>query len=119
MYKTAIYSLAQRSKSQAKLPSELYGIPDALAAFCFDAAIWSCGNVVDNALAERVELMVNGHKEYRPKYTLPQLLAPDFRLPTPQREVMKVQVAPSGFAALLAMAKQAGSGVRMWEYKPS
>lgn len=60
--------------------------------------------------------MVNGHKEYRPKYTLPQLLAPDFRLPMPQREVRKPQAAPSGFAALLAMAKQAGSGVRLYQY---
>lgn len=93
-----------------------------MAAYCFDEAITTCGIVVDNAVAERTKVIVNGKTEYRPKYTIEQVLDEHFYLPRPLPR-SKTKAAPAqnnAFALLLSLAGQPGSGVKKWEYvKPS
>lgn len=108
-------------KTYHRRASDDLEIEDGIAAWCVDGAVMWFGITMENALAERNEVTVNGRKEYRPKYSLAQLLEPTFKLPKPQREIVRKPQAPSGFAALLAMAKQGpSSGIKLWEYvKPS
>ena len=52
-----------------------------LAAYQFDNAILFGGLVIENALQERKPVGDPAKHETEPKYTLTQLLDPDFRLP--------------------------------------
>lgn len=87
-------------------------VSDALAAYLFDACVVLFGLIIENALAERVQVGVKPNVEYKPKYSLAQLLDPSFRLPQP---VQPKQT--NGLSALLAMAGRKGSGVRLWQGK--
>lgn len=107
-------------KTYHRRASDDLEIDDSIAAWCVDGCVMWFGMTMENALAETIEVGAGRDKRREAKYTIEQLLEPTFTLPKPQRQItQKPQQAPSGFAALLAMAKQAGSGVKMWEYKPS
>lgn len=72
------------------------------------------GTTVENALAERVNQGNAKEPRWENKYTLAQLLDPSFRLPRPQPSKPQ-STAANGIGALLTMAKQKGSGVKLWK----
>ena len=82
-----------------------------MAAFLFDAAITACGITIDNALAERINTGTKDKPAWNPKYTLHQILEPDFVLPSPESSSKPT----NGIGALLAMAQQKGGGVKLWK----
>lgn len=75
------------------------------------------GITIENALGEREKVTVGKDTEYRPLYTLSQLLDPAFRLPRPQPEPRKAtQTQAGGLAALMALAGTRHSGVKRYGY---
>lgn len=100
-------------KTYHRRPSDDLAIDDSVAAWCLDGAVLWFGTTLENALAERVNQGDAKDPRWENKYTLAQLLDPSFRLPRPQP--VKPQSASGGFGALLAMAKQKGSGVKLWK----
>lgn len=50
------------------------------AAYQLDDAVVVAGIAIENAIGEREEVTVGDRKEYKPKYTLGQILDNDFRL---------------------------------------
>lgn len=70
-----------------KLPSEIIderGELPLLTRYLANKAVTYFGMVIDNALAETVEVGIAPNVHSRPKYTLSQLLSDDFRLPRPK-----------------------------------
>lgn len=79
-----------KAKLYHKLPSEVFGEEDALAAWMLDTCVTWFGITVENALQETVEVGLvydpqarGNNKRREAKYTLSQLLDSDFRLPRP------------------------------------
>lgn len=104
-----------------KRPSEVLEVTDTIAAYCLDKAVLTFGIIIENALQERDKVGMGKDAEYRDRYTLPQLLDPKFTLPRPQPEPRRVQTQPvagGGLAAILALAGQPRSGVKLWKYVP-
>lgn len=85
-----------------------------MAAYCLDNAVRVFGVIVENALQEREKTGTGKDAQWKDKYTLEQLLHPSFTLPRPLPKP-KVVPAQNGLHALLGMAKQRGSGVKMWK----
>lgn len=85
---------------------------DRLAAYLLDACVVLFGLIIDNALAERVQVGAKPNIEYKPKYTLDQLLDASFRLPRPF-----TPKPADGLHTLLMMAGRKGSGVKLWTGK--
>lgn len=54
------------------------------AAYQFDQCVLFAGLTIENALREREKVGDQKNHEWRAKYTLEQLLDPEFRLPSPQ-----------------------------------
>ena len=109
-------------------PSQYLSWPcfaNRLVAWKFDNAVLFLGITIENALQERNE---SGEgKSYRstPRYTLRQLLEPDFRLPRPKEQ--GATVGPDGqrlgpleafVAQVRGMAGPLNPNVRLWEYVP-
>lgn len=63
-------------------PPKPYREWNDLAAYQFDNAVLFAGLTIENASQEREECGPDNARQSRPKYTLAQLLDPDFRLPT-------------------------------------
>lgn len=78
-----MWTLHTKSKEYHSRPSDQLCIADRLAAYQLDSAVWRFGAIVENALLERVNVGDSERSDYRAKYTLNQLLDPDFRLPDP------------------------------------
>lgn len=76
------------------------------------------GVMVENALQERVKTGTGKDATWKAKYELAQLLEPSFTLPRPM-PTPKAAPVQNGLLALLAMAKQRNSGVKLWGVKPS
>lgn len=94
-------------------PSKDLKVKNTIAAYCVDKTVLTFGIIIENALGERDKV----GKEYVDKYTLSQLLDPAFKLPRPQPEPRRAQtVTSNGLAAVLAMAGQPGSGVKLYKY---
>lgn len=72
------------AKTTAQRPSSLVRIRDTWAALQFDNAVTLVGITLENAANELHEVGMGKHKKMAPKYTLAQLLEPDFRLPAPK-----------------------------------
>lgn len=72
-----MWRLFQTAKSCFARPSALLCIADPWLAYQFDAAVSALGNSIESALYETDTL---GDKTV-PRYTLQQLLDPQFRLP--------------------------------------
>lgn len=94
------------------------GEPNALAAYCVDNAVRVFGVMVENALQEREKTGAGKDATWKQKYELAQLLEPSFTLPRPQ-PAPKAAPAQNGLRALMALARQKGSGVKLWGVKPS
>lgn len=117
-----MWSAYQSLKAYQRRPSADLEETDSIAAYCVDNAVLTFGIVIENALAETVEVGMGNNKRNEAKYTLAQLLDNNFKLPrpAPAKKTPKVQPAQDGFALLLALAGQPGSNVKRWEYvKPS
>ena len=76
----------RKATTYHRLPSEIFGEEDALAAWALDNAVTYFGTLVENMLLERDEVQVGDRKEYRQRYTITQLLDPTFVYPRPARE---------------------------------
>ena len=84
---------------------------------------WSAlARFIENALQERVNVGSEKQPRYEAKYSITQLLAPDFHLPQPARigpqsTAGSQQPFGNGVAQVLALAASPRSGVKRWEYK--
>ena len=65
----------------AARPSDIIGIDDPWAAYQFDNAIVLIGSAIENASQEMEKHGDEKSPKWRQKYTMKQLLDPDFRLP--------------------------------------
>lgn len=97
-----LYTVA-RSFSQR--PSDLVGIEEQWLALQFDGAVALVGVTIEGALQETMNVGTKDKPEWKPKYTLGQLLSDDFRLPAPERP-------KGGIEGLKAFA---GKGVKIWK----
>lgn len=84
-----MWLLWRKSTTYHKLPSEVFGEDDPLAAWMLDNAVTIFGTLIENALQERWDVGAVGAKQSIPRYTLPQLLDSKFRLPRPETEAMQ------------------------------
>jgi hypothetical protein len=82
------------------------GVRDPLAAYLLDSAVVALGTVIENALAETIEVGPPNKRERRRKYTLAQLLDPAFHLPEPERP-------QRGISAFKQWARQSGGAIQM------
>lgn len=78
-----MWLLHRKAKEYHKLPSEVFGERDALAAYMLDNAVLAFGTLVENTLLERDEIGEGAMKQSVQRYTLSELLDPNFRLPRP------------------------------------
>jgi hypothetical protein len=76
-----MWRLWRKATSYHKLPSEIFGEENALAAWMLDNAVTTFGTLVENMLQEREEVSVGDRKEYRQRYSIAQLLDPTFVFP--------------------------------------
>lgn len=89
-----------------------------LTAWKFDNAVLFVGLTIENALLERDKVGGKDNYETEARYTLAQILEPAFRLRRPASEQSSGGESPQGdgLAWLMAMARQANSGVKAWGY---
>lgn len=67
-------------------PSEIIGLADPWYAYQFDNAVVLVGSAIENASQEMTKIGSDENAEWRLKYTMTQLLDPDFRLPVSNDE---------------------------------
>lgn len=117
-----MWMLSQTASETHSRPSDLVCIEDKLVAYLFDSAVVTFRRIVENALAEQVNLGSPTKPDWKPKYTLDQLLASDFHLPNEGRK--KKLDSPSnsmapGVAQILAYSAEGTKGIKRWEYRPN
>jgi hypothetical protein len=76
-----MWNLYVTAKTTNARPSSLLGIDAEWVAYQFDSAVSFLGNTIESASMERKEVGMGQHKRLEQKYTMQQLLDPDFRLP--------------------------------------
>jgi len=76
-----MWRLWRKANQFHKLPSEVFGESDALAAWMLDNAVLTFGTLVENMLHETEEIEVGDRKQSRPRYAISQLLDPAFVFP--------------------------------------
>jgi hypothetical protein len=69
-----------------RLPSEVFGERNPLAAWMLDNCVLTFGTLIENALLEEDEIGSGESLKRIKRYTLAQLLDPEFRLPRPVDE---------------------------------
>lgn len=102
-----MWDLYQLAKATSSRPSDIACIEDRWAAYQFDSAVTFVGVVIENALHETREVGVGQHKRQEPKYTIAQLLDPEFHLPRPGG-------AADSVPQDVAYKAMAGRGVRVF-----
>jgi hypothetical protein len=120
-----MWRLHRKATLSHRLPNEVFdptgtkfalgGEYGPLAAWMLDNACMTWGTIAENALAERNEVKIGKKTQYTPRYTLPQLLDPRFKLPRP------VPVKPASnnpWAVFLDYANQPGSKIVKMAYAP-
>lgn len=108
----AAYNLANKYN---KLPSDIIDEDhdlDSLTRYIINKAVTYFGVTIENALHETVEVGYGNNKHSESKYGLDELLHPGFKLPRPQPKVKPMD----GLQAMMALAGQKGSGVKLWGY---
>ena len=78
MYLTAVKT--------ATRPSSIVGIDEEWIAYQFDNAVILVGNAIENASQEMEKYGGDDKPKWRQKYTMQQLLDPDFKLPLAEDE---------------------------------
>ena len=112
-----MWTLYDKAKRSGKLPSEC--VPGLAERVCdwtiyqFDNAVIFFGTAIENAAQEQTRIQYGNRSEYRPKYTLDQLLSDGFRLPRPQHQGSQTG---NGLAPILALAGKPGSRVKRFAY---
>lgn len=107
-------------KTYHKLPSQELELTDSVAAYCLDKTVMWFGVTIENLLAERSEIGEGKDKRWEAKYELSDLLDPAFRVPRAMPKPKKAAASGmDGLAMMMALAKQKGSGVKLWQVKPS
>lgn len=110
-----MWSLWLKAKTYHKLPSEIFGEHDSLAAWMLDSAVTWFGITIENALSERVRVGSGQNVEYKPRYTLARLLNQGFKLPPPPKTDLE-DINP--WSPFMAWLGKRNSGVKRWAYKP-
>lgn len=82
-----MWKLAQTAKETCSRPSSLLCIRDRLAAYQFDNAVIRFRIIMENALQETVEVGVGTSRRVVARYTLQELLDPDFKFAREQEAV--------------------------------
>lgn len=108
-----MWDLWQQATKYSKLPSEIFGEEDSIAAWMLNTAVTWFGITIENLLSERVEVMVGkGTKSY-PKYTLTRLLHADYRVTrTPEA------ISTNPWTPFLAWIGKKDGLVKRYVYKP-
>jgi hypothetical protein len=81
-----LWLLWRKATTFHKLPSEVFGERDALAAWMLDNVVLTFGTIVENMLLERDEIGSGSSKTSVARYRITQLLDPDFLYPRPSDE---------------------------------
>lgn len=76
-----MWQLYQKCKTLGQRPSDELDVTNNWAAYQLNSAVVWLGITIENATAERINIGTDEKPEWRDKYTLVQLLEPDFRLP--------------------------------------
>lgn len=103
-----MWRLYRTATATGQRPSSLVQIEDAWAAYQFDGAVVFGGGAIEAAAQETVWVGPEKDKRMEPKYSMGQLLDPDFRLPSPEPQAK----GADGLGALKALAGHV-RGVRM------
>lgn len=103
--------LYQTAEKTGQRPSELIGLDDAFTALDFDNAVVYVGRTLESAAQEQERVGTGSTAQWRFKYTMDQLLDPNFRLPSPKAQ----QKGGGGLLALMAIASNPQSGVKLWK----
>jgi len=78
-----VWQLYLTATKTATRPSELAGLKnDPWLMLQFDNAVIFTGSVIESAAQEMEKVGTEEKPEWRPKYTMQQLLDPEFRLPS-------------------------------------
>lgn len=120
-----LWNLWQKAKTYGKLPSEVFGEEDSIAAWMLDSAVTWFGIEIENLLQERDKVKMGNEVEYRPRYTLSRLLDQDFKLirqqePSPQKQENPGPGASgmSIWQPLLSWAGNNKRAIKFWKYVP-
>jgi hypothetical protein len=79
-----MWNLWRKAKEFHSLPSKVFGERDPLAAYMLDNAVLAFGTIIENALMEQHEIGSGQGKKWVKRYTITQLLDPEFKLPRPK-----------------------------------
>lgn len=109
-----MWNLWLKSKNFGKLPSDIFGEEDSLAAWMLDNAVQWFGLTIENALSERVELKMGPKTISNPRYTLTRLLNSSFKLPKPQVE--EVEAAANPLVPFLQLLGKPNGLVKRYQY---
>ncbi|MCC6454206.1 MAG: hypothetical protein IT328_04635 [Caldilineaceae bacterium] len=101
--------LYQTAEKTGQRPSALIDLDDAYTALDFDNAVIYAGRTLESAAQEQERVGSGPTAQWRHKYPIEQLLDPNFRLPSP-----KTKQFGGGLLALMAMASNPRSGVKLW-----
>lgn len=81
-----MWPLYRTAKATNSRPSDLLCVEDRLAAYLFDSAVVTFGTIIENAAQELEKRGTEKEPRWEAKYTMRQLLDPDFRLPSKSAE---------------------------------
>ena len=104
------------SQNQGTRPSQYLTITDPWLAYQVDRCVNVIGTVVSNAAQEFEKLGEGENTSYEPKYTMDQLLDPDYKLPRPKTAEDKERDSLQALKALARGGKR--SGVKVFKAKP-
>lgn len=110
-----MWKLWQMARNFNKLPSEVFGETDSIAAWQLNEAVNWFGVTIENLLMERVKVGAESHQ----KYSLTRLLHPLFRLPMPEPERIEISKQKENpWSVFFPWIGKPGSGVHRWVYVP-
>ena len=98
-----MFRLHVTAKTYGQRPSSLVDIEDSWLALQFDQAVALVGITIENAAQEQTNTGTDKQPKYENKYSMAQLLDPDFRLPSPEQSKKM-----DGLQALKALGKRGG-----------
>lgn len=113
-----MWTLWRTSQETHSRPSDLVCVEDRLAAYLLDSAVVTFGTLLENALAERVNMGSERNPRWEAKYTLAELLDQSFHLPRSNKpgKAKPAGNFGNGVAQVLALAQQPNMGVKRWMY---
>lgn len=105
-----MWRLYLTAKGTGSRPSDLIGVADRWAALMFDNAVTMVGAAIENAAQEQEKVGQGKDATWRAKYSLAELLDPDFRLPAPPKAASGRKGQPVGNVLLGWIRSQLASG---------